>query len=160
MPTVHFREVQRFSGLVTVAAALALAYGIALQFMPKGWPAGLSLIAAPLALLLVYAVLKLVTEVRDDGLYVRLFPLPFRRIAWDEIESYYVRTYRPIREYGGWGIKQRNRGSGIAYNARGNRGVQLILRSGHRVLIGSQMPESLEAAIANFVLASYVPMEA
>lgn len=158
MPTVHFREVQRFSGLVTVAAALALAYGIALQFIPKGWPGGISLIVAPLTLLLMYAVLKLVTEVRDDGLYVRIFPLPFRRISWDEIESYYVRTYRPIREYGGWGMRLGI--SGKAYNARGNRGVQLILRSGHRVLLGSQMPESLEAAIANFVLASYVPMEA
>lgn len=158
MPTVHFREVQRFSGLVTVAAALALAYGIALQFIPKGWPGGISLIVAPLTLLLMYAVLKLVTEVRDDGLYVRMFPLPFRRISWDEIESYYVRTYRPIREYGGWGMRLGI--AGKAYNAWGNRGVQLILRSGHRVLLGSQMPESLEAAIANFVLASYVPMEA
>lgn len=158
MPTVHFREVQRFSGLVTVAAALVLAYGIALQFIPKGWPGGISLIVAPLTLLLMYAVLKLVTEVRDDGLYVRMFPLPFRRIRWDEIESYYVRTYRPIREYGGWGMRLGI--AGKAYNAWGNRGVQLILRSGHRVLLGSQMPESLEAAIANFVLASYVPMEA
>jgi len=158
MPTVHIREVQRFSGLVTVAAALALAYGIALQFIPKGWPGGISLIVAPLTLLLMYAVLKLVTEVRDDGLYVRMFPLPFRRIRWDEIESYYVRTYRPIREYGGWGMRLGI--AGKAYNAWGNRGVQLILRSGHRVLLGSQMPESLEAAIANFVLASYVPMEA
>jgi len=133
--------------LVAVAAVMALVYGIALQFMPKGWPAGIALIGAPFVLLLMYALGKLVT----DSLYVRLFPLPLRRIDWDAIESYYVRTYRPIREYGGWGIKQRDRGSGIAYNAQGNRGVRQILCSCQRVLIGSQQPESLEAAIADFV---------
>ena len=49
---------------------------------------------------------ELRTEVRDDGLHVQFFPiLPRRRYGWQEIESAEARSYRPIREYGGWGLR-------------------------------------------------------
>jgi len=90
---------------------------------------------------------KLVTEVRDDGIYVRYFPLHrrFRRIAFKELKGYKVRSYRPILEYGGWGIRFGL--GGKAYNVSGNRGVQLGLLDGKPLLIGSQGPEELLRAI-------------
>jgi hypothetical protein len=36
----------------------------------------------------------------------------------------------------------------MAYNVRGDRGVQLVLRDGRRVLIGSQRADELAKAIA------------
>jgi hypothetical protein len=38
-------------------------------------------------------------------------------------------------------------GKGWAYNVRGNRGVQLELANGKRILIGSQRAEELAGAI-------------
>jgi len=95
---------------------------------------------------LFYAI-NLTTEVRSDGLYVRFFPfhLKFRRIAAESLTRYEVQTYRPIRDYGGWGIRY-GRG-GKAYNVSGNCGVMLELSDGGRLLIGSQKPEELANAI-------------
>jgi hypothetical protein len=158
MTTVDFREEQRFTPVITVLGVIAVVVGLAMLLVPGLLRAGLMLAATGGLTILIFAVLKIVTEVRDDGLYVRLFPLPFRHIAWDKIQSHRVRTYHPLLEYGGWGIRFGI--SGKAYSARGNRGVQLVLRSGRRVLIGSQMPESLDAAMANFVPQVPQPVEA
>ena len=54
-------------------------------------------------------------------------------------------TYSPLVEYGGWGI--RGWGKNVALNARGNRGVRLMLMDGRRVLVGSQRAEELAAAL-------------
>ena len=95
----------------------------------------------------VFYVMRLKTDVRRDGLHVRFFPLMSRVIPFDEITRCEVRTYRPIREYGGWGIRSGLGGTGAAFNVSGNRGVQLELSGGKRLLIGSQKPEELAAAI-------------
>jgi hypothetical protein len=90
---------------------------------------------------------QLVTEVRDDGIYIRFFPFhwTFRRIAFTEVKQCKVRTCRPIREYGGWGIRYGCKGK--AYNVSGDRGVQIELLNGKRLLIGSQRAEELWRAI-------------
>ncbi len=85
-------------------------------------------------------------EVREDELIIRYWPIHKRRISLSEITSCEARTYRPIREYGGWGIRY-SWSNGMAYNARGNRGAQLVLSNGKRVLIGSQRSEELAQAI-------------
>jgi len=92
-------------------------------------------------------IFSLTTEVRRDGIYIRFSPLhrSFRKIPLVDLMRHEVRTYSPIREYGGWGIRYGRKGT--AYNARGNRGVQLELSDGKQVLIGSQKPEELARAI-------------
>jgi len=113
------------------------------------------MIMGPLFILLMAGLLwmmwaaRLVTEVRGDGIYIRFYPFHrgFHGFLWEEIESFEARTYRPILEYGGWGIRF---GSGEkAYNVSGNRGLQLALGGGRtgRVLIGSQCPEELAMAV-------------
>ncbi|MFO7889256.1 MAG: DUF6141 family protein [bacterium] len=90
---------------------------------------------------------KLTTEVRNNGIYIQLFPfhLTPRRIDLATLKSYEVRKYKPIPEYGGWGIRKGHQGT--AYNMSGNKGVQLELYNGKRILIGSQKPEELFHAI-------------
>ncbi len=93
-------------------------------------------------------LLCLRTQLTDTGVIVTfgaLFPLYRRRIAIADIASAEAVTYSPLAEYGGWGIK--GWGRNIALNARGNRGVRLILRGSRRVLIGSQRPEMLAEAL-------------
>ena len=74
-----------------------------------------------------------------------LFPLYRRRIARVQIASSEAVTYRPLPDYGGWGI--RGVGRNVALNARGNRGVRLTLRDGRTVLVGSQKADALADAL-------------
>jgi hypothetical protein len=89
----------------------------------------------------------LVTQVRKDGLYYRFKPFHFRmhRILFDEIRSWDAVTYHPIRDYGGWGIRFGFQGK--AYNVRGNRGLQVELKNGKRILFGSQKPDEMKLAM-------------
>lgn len=107
---------------------------------------GSSMIALMLLTLWLFYIMRLVTKVRSDGLHVRFFPLMRRRIPFGDIESCQARTYSPLWEYGGWGIRW-SFGNGWAYNVSGSRGVQLVLRGGKKLLIGSQRPEELARAI-------------
>ena len=98
------------------------------------------------ALLLWLLAMRLVTEVRDDCLRVKFEWLwPERRIPYADIVKATATTYRPILDYGGWGV--RGFPQVRAFNVRGSRGVLLELRDGRRLMIGSQRPEELEAAI-------------
>lgn len=93
----------------------------------------------------LFYTLHLITEVRDEGVYIRFFPLWGKLIPYRSIQSCTARTYKPLSEYGGWGIKYGR--SGWAYNIIGNRGVQLVLDDGKRILIGSQRTDDLIQAI-------------
>ena len=93
----------------------------------------------------LFYTMKLITEVRDDDLCVQFFPLSRQVISFDSVTSCEVRTYNPIKEYGGWGIRYGKRGK--AYNVSRNRGVQIEFHAGKPLLIGSKKPEELERAI-------------
>jgi hypothetical protein len=92
------------------------------------------------------------TEVREDGLYVRFFPRGrFRRLPLAEVSKVEVVTYSAILQYGGWGGRY-SWGSpggtrGKAYTVSGNRGVRLTYTTNRHLLIGSQRPDELAAAI-------------
>jgi hypothetical protein len=64
------------------------------------------------------------------------------------VASIEVRKYSPIKEYGGWGFRYGFK-NGKAYNISGNMGLQLILKNGDRILIGTQKPEELETYLKN-----------
>ena len=91
--------------------------------------------------------IKLISEVGNDGIYLRFFPLhrKFKVYPYDEIEKYEVRIYRPIYEYGGWGIRYGLKGK--AYNVYGNKGIQLVFKNKKKLLIGSQKSEEFYNAI-------------
>jgi len=158
-----FREVQTFSStfrfLLVVLMAVSFAiFAIALWETitnPKTTntlaPTLLSILAMaiPIAFTILFFILKLETEVRSDGLYVRFYPMHirFRKFTGENLAEFYTRTYKPIREYGGWGIRCSFTGKGKAYNVSGNKGVQLVLTNGKKLLIGSQKPDELASAI-------------
>lgn len=72
-----------------------------------------------------------------------------RRIPMNEIKTAKVVTYDAARDYGGYGIRTTRRGK--AYIAGGDRGVRLELIKGGAILIGSERPEELLAAIHRHV---------
>ncbi len=75
----------------------------------------------------------------------QLCPLEKNQHPLADIEKVEARTYKPLREYGGWGI--RGLANHRAYNVSGSQGVELTLRDGRRILIGSQKAQELALAI-------------
>ena len=98
---------------------------------------------------LLFVLVKLETQIKDDGIYVRFFPFvpKFKFYPWSEISIAVVRKYRPLMEYGGWGIRFGRNGK--AYNIKGNKGLQLKFKNGNALLIGTQKAEELERVLEN-----------
>lgn len=99
--------------------------------------------------LLLYSI-RLETSFTEDGIQYRFFPIEskLKTIAWNDINKAYVREYRPIVEYGGWGIRAGIFGKGKAYNVSGNMGLQLELKSGKKILFGTQEPYEIERILS------------
>jgi hypothetical protein len=85
-----------------------------------------------------------------DGQYIYYRYPPYirkeRKLGKTDIKEMYVRQYKPIWEYGGYGYRYRF-GAGTALNVSGNKGLQLILSNGKKLLLGTQKPQELEKAI-------------
>ena len=101
-----------------------------------------------IGLMFLFKIINLNVEIRED-IYIRFYPLQksFTKISIKDIKKYYIRTYNPIVDYGGWGIRYGLRSRGLVYNVSGNKGVQLELFNGKLILIGSQNSEKLKNAI-------------
>jgi hypothetical protein len=153
-----FTETQRFAPRVVVPFAIALALlgvggGPALHFAAGLAPWAALLFAATIGgIFLPMLLIRLVVEVRDEGLVIHFKPLRRRVIAWKEIAQASATTYR-LREIGGWGVRL-GRDGRWAYTASGNEGVDLTLRDGERALFGSARATELAEAIR---LAARIP---
>jgi hypothetical protein len=65
-----------------------------------------------------------------------------------------VREYRPLAEYGGWGV--RGFGKNRALNVSGNFGLQLVMKDGAKMLIGTQKPQELEDFLKSLPVANEI----
>ena len=150
---VLFEERQRFvnrTAALVLLGLLVLATLFAWHDLRAHLPAGRQFtMFLPVVLVAVLLFLELHVTVHDAGVRIRMFPFANRTIAPAQIARWEARTYRPIREYGGWGVRFGPRGR--AYNVSGKSGVEITLDGGKRVLIGSRHSEDLAAAIGRIV---------
>jgi hypothetical protein len=121
-------------------------YALQEIFVGSGMPMFLPVII-PLCVILLFCNVRLETVITADGLYVKLFPLhlKFKFIAWDTISKVYIRNYRPLAEFGGWGLRYGF--GGKAYNIKGNMGLQLNFKDSSNLLIGTQRREELRVIL-------------
>jgi hypothetical protein len=148
----RYHESQRFHGAIlgVLIAAFVVVAVVTIVEVVAGRPAEVWLIVVgPLVVLVVAVLLSLShldVDVTDEGVTIAFrYVWPARRIAFADIVGLEVRRYNPLLEYGGWGVRLGPKG--WAYVTGGNEGVQLRLRKGLPVLIGSTRPRELEAAI-------------
>ena len=120
--TPLFEETQSFSAWIHVVAVLVL------------------------AILAAVATMRQSTRVTNEAVTVRFGVFYRTQVPVAEIRQAEAVEYRPIAEYGGWGI--RGFGKKRALNARGNRGVLLTRSDGSTLMIGSQEPRRLIEALA------------
>jgi hypothetical protein len=169
MEKVLFREEQKFGQWWVwviilcsfVAVIIQFSYGIYSQIMlGKPWGdkptsdgvligTAVFVFVLMLLIILLFLRMKLITEVRAEGVWFRFPPLirKWRYVKKEEIERFEIRTYRAIIEYGGYGIRYGRQRYGRAYNVSGNLGLQLYLHSGKKILIGTHKKQALEYAM-------------
>ena len=164
----YFRETQRLPGwvmaLIILSAGSSIAVFVSGMYVQlvRGEPWGSNpmtdqgLIAAGavsmvigIALIVLFATLRLVTEVHADAVHIRFAPMRPKRIPYDSISSAEVRTIRPIRDFGGWGVRYRKGAKG--YLARGNQAVWFSMRDGRDIVIGTEQPEQFESALRTWL---------
>lgn len=80
---------------------------------------------------------QLITLIDKQGISYRFKPFhrKFKTLLWSDIATAFVRKYKPLAEYGGWGIRFGL--SGKAFNTSGNEGIQLVLKNNKKLLIGT-----------------------
>jgi hypothetical protein len=105
----------------------------------------LSIVIVSIVPLLLLASVHL--RIEKEGIYIRYFPFHFKPLFfnWSEIDHFELRKYNPLSEYGGWGLKgsKNNR----AYNVSGDMGLQITLKSGRKLLVGTANPKKMEVAL-------------
>jgi hypothetical protein len=108
----------------------------------------LTCLAAIFVFLLFFGT-TLHTKLDEEGVHVRLSPfhLKWRFYPWNTIKSFQVRTYHPLSEYGGWGIKGTKHDR--AFNISGKEGLQLVFKDENRLLIGTQKPQEVKDWLLN-----------
>jgi hypothetical protein len=100
-----------------------------------------------IAIPLLFYLFELRVKVNAEGLHYQFFPFHFKShtIKAEEIEKVEALQYKPLAEYGGWGIKYGFKGK--AYNTSGNLGVKVYLTNGRNILFGSQKHKDLAKAL-------------
>lgn len=155
----RFREEQRFKQWWIWLLILGLAafswWGFIQQIVlgqPYGsnpgpdWVIWLTFLLVGIGMPWLFAAMRLIVTVREDHITIRYKPFTTRRIGFEEIESFEDRTYKPIKEYAGWGIKGWSV-ERMSYSVSGKEGVELTLCDGNRVMIGSRKAGQLAEAI-------------
>ncbi|NLJ48581.1 MAG: hypothetical protein GX428_03210 [Candidatus Atribacteria bacterium] len=157
---VFFKEIQTVKsqwlwGLVLIPIVVLL-YGMVQQFIfKKPWGnnpmsdtglliVGLIVVAG---LPLFVFLNRLEIQVSNYGIYYRYRPFHFQyqRIPKENLLSYQIVHYRPLRDHGGWGIRYGKYGK--AYTLSGETGVQLVTIDQKKILLGTLKPEEIHNAL-------------
>jgi hypothetical protein len=157
--TILFEEVQQFKQKALEGLMLVVNTGLIVAYAVEVFKTGQASPEANVGLLTGIVIaglitfllkrIKLITQITTEGIQVRFAPLQrgFQLYRWQDIEHLFIRTYNPMPEYGGWGLRMGP--SGSAYNASGNVGLQLVLRGNFKILIGTTKPELLIEVLHN-----------
>ena len=102
------------------------------------------LIAASISftfIIILMFFIKLETKIDELGIHYAFRPLNLKPklISWSEITSCAIIKYYPLKDYGGWGYRTGFlRSKGRAINIKGNIGIQIVFKTGKRLLIVTQ----------------------
>ncbi len=97
--------------------------------------------------------LRLETEITQEEISFRFPPLvrKWRIIPREQILQFEAGKYRPVADYGGWGVRQGSGKRGRAYNVSGNLGLTIFLKDGKKVLIGTRRVQAIAAAMDRMI---------
>ncbi len=100
-----------------------------------------------------FVTLSLHSRIDATGVHYQYKPVhrKERTIAWSEIQTVEVKTYRPLRDYGGWGLRFRGFDSkDILLNVSGRTGIYLVTKDGRKIMLGTQKAEEAQKVLEHF----------
>ncbi len=160
-----FSETQRFNQwwlrLMNIGLAILLLFLLYTWFIAKETVNNVSpndsivkiiVIVSFVPIFVLFYLLKLKTSINEQGIHYQFIPFQFSKktIPWNEMEKCYVRTYSPIKEYGGWGYRASFGRKGKALNVKGNKGIQIEFKTGKKLLIGTQKEKEATQVINRY----------
>ena len=150
----YFHEEQRFRDSwiwVVIAVPMVFAVLALLTTRATSAVAPLSVVIVAVGVAALIGIARLETTVNDQAVVVRFHGLwPTRRILLEDIAEYAPMHYR-MWDSGGWGVHFGL--AGMTYNVSGNEGIRFRMKNDARVLVGTQRPGELAAAIAKAMAA-------
>lgn len=154
-----FKEEQRFTQtwlIVIIVISLIVPLAIILKEIDKLSTSEIIISIGTIILAsgLIF-LFKLTTRIDEKGIHYKFFPfhLKFKTVVWNDIENAYIRTYDAISEYGGWGLRGGAlwyKAKGKAINISGNIGIQLELKDGKKLLIGTNKKEQAQDVLSTY----------
>lgn len=148
---LRFSEEQQFWNWLRYGLLLFTIIGLIvyLSLRPDESP---PLFTLTLILLLVPAPIffwKMKTELDSKHIFIKIKPIINKAVAYETIQSWTIRNYKPLLEYGGWGIRWGL--NGTAYNTTGNIGLDMTLTTGKRILVGTLKPDELRRVLRSII---------
>lgn len=136
--------------IVAVLMIVGLGYSVSNQFSDAGeWVFNLEFVIV-FVIILGLSLIRLKTRVDDKGISIQFIPFVFNRLwKWEDIQEVYIRKYS-FMDYGGWGYRFNSQGT--AFTTKGKYGVQIVLKNGKRILVGTQNPDELRFYIENRIV--------
>lgn len=152
----EYIEKQKFSAWISFGLLILTAFMVYLTIKTFGTSAFLYILLVglipTLLILILFLKAELTTYIDQKGIKIKFPPFRFKFISfnWTDIEKCEVRKYKSIMEFGGWGIRYGLKGK--AYNVKGNKGIQIQLKNGKRILIGTQKLDEVEKLIKKYFI--------
>ncbi len=156
MAGIYFKESQRidlsWKWIFFIGLYVLMFWALLEQFSIETDIPAVSSIIFSLCLIIffniVVIIMRLDIEIDESKITYRYKPFHVkpRIIYWDDVSDFYIRYYKPFKEYGGHGL-QRHFKNGKAFTVSGKNGLQLILKDGKKILIGTHKSKELEMVI-------------
>jgi hypothetical protein len=153
---VYFKEVQHFRQLWLILLVLfsTVPAIVIVAFVPDEEEIWVKLVVISILILTLAMIfiIRLETEITKEGIRYKFWPFhpKPRMIRYEDIKKIEVRKYEPLSEYGGWGIKGTSKNR--AYNVSGTIGIQIELKSGKKLLLGTNKKDEAETIVRRIEL--------
>ena len=167
--TAYYKEIQKFTqtwlwallGVSLIPSVGFITYGFLSQLL-TGIPwgdkpmsdVGLTILTVSIwvimgGILAMFISAELQFEIKDKAIYYRFTILSpkLKRIGMEDLESWEVRRFG-FFEFGGYGVRHKLNKT-TAFIVKGRMGLELKLKEGKTIMIGTQKPEEVKKAIQN-----------
>jgi len=161
MPNIYFKESQKvnlgWKWILFLGLYALMIWALLEQFSEQKYDVtGVISIVFSIVIIIFFNILilymKLETEMNEHS--IRYQFKPFHRkpriIELRDVSEIYLRQFKPYKEYGGYGI-QRKIKYGQSYTVEGRNGLQIIMKNGKKILVGTQKSKELEALLKKLI---------
>jgi len=102
-------------------------------------------------ILALFWFMRLKTKIDENEIQMNFFPFVKKKIKWNEIKSAKIVKYGFV----GYGIRLGSE-YGTVYNTKGNKGLAIELKTGKKIVIGTQKSTELNKIVEKASLQQYL----